>query len=210
VTYISGELKNKSMKVRFFEHTYFTNFSENPVLLDLGACTGEFTRHFLNSYPTSKSLMIEPLNRNYDVINVIEGRSEKILGAIVGKETDYVIFNEDISSTQGGSATVNYFNGIQHTVKGYTLKQLMDKFDKIDLVKVDIEGAEWDMIMNADDATLTKPSQYTIEFHDFLHPSFREKTQACIQKLAFLGYKYEAIGTNWMHGSPYYDMVFYK
>jgi len=198
------------MKVRFFEHTYFSNLSENPVLIDLGACTGEFTRHFLNTYPTGKSLMIEPLKRNYDVIQVVEDRSEKILGAVVGSETEYVTFNEDVNSTQGGSATVNYFNGIQHTVKGYTLKQLFDKFDKIDLVKVDIEGAEWDMIEMCDNETLSKPSQYTIEFHDFLDPSYKIKSYTCIQKLVSLGYKYEAIGTNWMNGSPYYDVVFYK
>lgn len=198
------------MKVRYFEHTYFSSLSDNPVLIDLGACTGEFTNHFLASYQGSYSFMIEPLKRNYDVINVIEGRSEKVLGAIVGTETDYVTFNEDINSTQGGSATVNYFSGIPHKVKAYTLKQIFDKFEKIDLVKVDIEGAEWEMILEADEETLKKPAQYTIEFHDFLDTSYRIKSYNCIQKMVSLGYKYESQKTTWMYGTPYYDVVFYK
>jgi len=198
------------MKVRYFEHTYYSDLGEKPVLVDLGACTGEFTAHFLKEYPDGYSFMIEPLDRNFNVIVPIEGRSEKVLGAVVGKEVDTVTFYEDVNSTQGGSATVNYFSGVPHTVKGYTLKQIFDKFDKIDLVKVDIEGAEWDMFILADNETLKKPDQYTVEFHDFLDPALRIKTFECIQKLTYLGYKHEAIGTNWRHGSPYYDVLFHK
>ena len=198
------------MKVRFFEHTYFSDLSENPVLIDLGACTGEFTSHFLNAYPTGKSLMIEPLHRNYAVIPTIEGRSKKLLGAIVGKPTTYTMFFEDQSSTQGGSATVNYFDGLIHQVKGYTLSELFSGYDFIDLVKVDIEGAEWDMIEYTESDVLLKARQYTIEFHDFLNPSYRERSEKSVKKLHDLGYKSEAISTTWMYGSPYYDMIFYK
>ena len=198
------------MKVRFFEHTYFTDyFSPDPVLVDLGACTGEFTNHFLSMFPSATGFMIEPLPRNFDVITVDE-RRQKIHGAVVGKETDYVTFFEDNNSTQGGSATVNYFNGTEHKVKGYTLKQIFSNFNHIDLCKVDIEGGEWDAIMEADNETLLKVSQYTIEFHDFLDPSLIKKTEECIKKLSNLGYKYESLGTNWKHGSPYYDVIFYK
>ena len=63
------------MKVRFFEHTYFSNLEENPVLIDLGACTGEFTSHFLSAYPTGTAYMIEPLKRNFNAIQTIEQRS---------------------------------------------------------------------------------------------------------------------------------------
>jgi FkbM family methyltransferase len=198
------------MKVRFFEHTYFSTLEENPVLIDLGACTGEFTNHFLSSYPTGTAYMIEPLERNFDAIQTIEQRSTKVLGAIAGKETEFVTFYEDNHSTQGGSATVNYFAGTPHIVNGYTIKSIFDQFDRIDLVKVDIEGAEWDMIMQADKETLGKPKQYTIEFHDFLDPLYRIKSYECIQKMVSIGFKYEAVSTNWMHGSPYYDVVFYR
>ena len=198
------------MKVRFFEHTYFSNLSDEPVLIDLGACTGEFTKHFLETYPKGKSLRIEPLHRNFAVIPANNERSQQILGAVVGKPTKYVTFFEDRGSTQGGSATVNYFNGTVHQVKGYTIAELFAGYEKIDLVKVDIEGAEWDMIDHADSEDLLKANQYTIEFHDFLDPSYIQRTEKCIKKLVSLGYKYESIGTAWMHGSPYYDMIFYK
>ena len=153
--------------------------------------------------------MIEPLPRNFDVIQET-ANLKKIHGAIVGTPQETITFFEDVSSTQGGSATVNYFKGIEHTVPAFTLKEIFSQYDKIDLCKIDIEGGEWDVILNADDETLQKVVQYTIEFHDFLDPTYIDKTEYCIDRLTSLGFKHESIGTDWMNGSPYYDMIFYK
>ena len=195
---------------RFSEHTFYPDLlSDSPVILDLGACVGEFTSLFLSAYPGSTSLMVEPLRRNFDTIQTEGTRSRKVLGAVVGTPQSVVEFMEDVNTIDCGSIEVNYFGGIPHKVPGFTLKELFEPFEKIDLVKMDIEGAEWDCLMQTDEETILKSNQYTIEFHDFLGPEYKQRTLDCITKMESCGYKWEAIGTDWKHGSPFYDVVFY-
>jgi len=56
------------------------------------------------------------------------------------------------------------------TVPGITLTQFMadQGIDQVDLLKVDIEGAEIDLFQTLPDATLGKIKQIAVEFHDFL------------------------------------------
>ena len=68
--------------------------------------------------------------------------------------------------------------------------------DSISILKINIEGAEWDLIktLNADD--FSSIDQIAISFHDFL-PSLRHKselTALCIDKILSNGYKMVDLG----------------
>jgi hypothetical protein len=54
----------------------------------------------------------------------------------------------------------------KNVVKSTNLKKIMDKYNvqQFELIKFDIEGAEYEILMNID-WTISK--QYSIEFHDF-------------------------------------------
>jgi FkbM family methyltransferase len=60
--------------------------------------------------------------------------------------------------------------------------------DRIDLLKVDIEGAELEMFASASDADLRKCIQITVEFHDFLYPEQRPHVESIKQRLRALGF----------------------
>lgn len=59
---------------------------------------------------------------------------------------------------------------------------------RADLVKLDIEGAEFAMFEAASDETLAAIGQLTVEFHDFLDPSLEPACRAIIARLERLGF----------------------
>ena len=59
---------------------------------------------------------------------------------------------------------------------------------KIDLIKMDIEGAEIEAIASLDDYIIKRVGQWTIEFHDSLGLSDLSSAVGCISQIADLGF----------------------
>jgi FkbM family methyltransferase len=198
-------------KITHSEHSYFTDLiSENPILLDLGSCLGTFTKHFIGNYPNAKVILVEPSKSNFGRIDINDERVTKIFGALSNKK-ETLTFKEDPNSEQNGSLLFDYFkDAIEYQVDTYTLDELCKDFETIDLVKMDIEGAEWNSLMETSEETLSKIKQITVEFHDFLNPSLRENSEKCVNRLINLGFEIDYNPTTYMHGSKYYDSLFYK
>jgi uncharacterized LabA/DUF88 family protein len=51
-------------------------------------------------------------------------------------------------------------------VKSETLNSLIERVGEIDLLKIDIEGAEYDLLEKTDIELLTKANNIILEFHD--------------------------------------------
>lgn len=199
------------MKVTFSEHTYYDEKITNvPVLIDLGSCKGAFAKHFYEKFPLATIILVEPSKSNFPLIDITGDRVHKIFGAVSHKHGETLTFYEDPKSEQNGSLLFNYFNGVPYEVQTVSLDELTKPFDRIDLVKMDVEGAEWDSIMNMKDETLNKIQQLTVEFHDFLDPRLAPRSESAVQKLLSAGFKVEYNPTTYMHGSKYYDSLFYK
>ncbi|MEK9754813.1 MAG: FkbM family methyltransferase [Rhodospirillaceae bacterium] len=71
--------------------------------------------------------------------------------------------------------------------------------DFVDLVKLDIEGAEFDFFDAASDADLANVGQWSVEFHDFLDPSLAPKVAAVIRRMEGLGFA-TVVMTRHAHG----------
>ncbi|MBM4223504.1 MAG: FkbM family methyltransferase [Gammaproteobacteria bacterium] len=71
-------------------------------------------------------------------------------------------------------------------VPAVTLDQVIAHHDleRIDLLKLDIEGAELDVLENTTDSTLCKCRQICCEFHDFLNPADRPRIRRLISRLS--------------------------
>jgi FkbM family methyltransferase len=59
----------------------------------------------------------------------------------------------------------------------------------IDLVKMDIEGAEIEVIASLDDEFIRRVGQWTIEFHDFMGMSSAADVERCVERIAGLGFR---------------------
>jgi FkbM family methyltransferase len=75
-------------------------------------------------------------------------------------------------------------------VDGITLDALLDRhrLERVDLVKVDIEGAEHPTLDAAPREVLQRVDQFTVEFHDFLHPELAQSVRATRRRLRGAGF----------------------
>jgi len=76
----------------------------------------------------------------------------------------------------------------------YTIRTMMEKLghDRVDLVKIDVEGAEYGILdgLDADDRL---PSQLLVEYHHRFPGIGKHRTAASIERLRSLGYRIFAI-----------------
>jgi len=202
--------KPKREKIVFSEHSYYPDMiSDNPVLLDLGACYGAFSKHFIEKFPAAKIVLVEANPTNFKQIS-IDSNQCMILNKAVSLKEDKIVFYEDENSSQNGSTLYNYFDGIKHEIETVSLDKLLSDFASVDLVKMDIEGAEWEVLLNTPAESLLKIQQLTVEFHDFIEKGKKNATLECVKRMKSLGYKLDYESTDYMNGSKYYDCLFYK
>ena len=73
-------------------------------------------------------------------------------------------------------------------VKLVTLEDIFSlyRIEKIDLLKVDIEGEEWNLFESFSKHDFVRIKQISVEFHDLLDPALREKSERCIKLLNHL------------------------
>ena len=76
------------------------------------------------------------------------------------------------------------------------------------MIKLDIEGAEYSVLMSID-SDIAK--QISIEFHDFIDPDLKDKTDEYVQKIIDLGYNLH-FSSKWTgrFGTDYMDCLFIR
>lgn len=194
------------------EHTFFDELlNDEIVVVDLGACKGEFINELENFFKIKKAVLVEANPTNF---NTLPNKNNYILyNMAISKNNDEVIsFYEDLNSPYNGSKIFNYFNGVEHKIKTITLETLMEKnnIDYIDILKIDIEGSEYEILPSISDECYSKIKQITVEFHDFIDNSLKLKTEEIINKLERLGFQRISKGIRYMNNSDNYDVLFYK
>lgn len=194
------------------EHTFFDNLlREEIAIIDLGACKGEFTIEMDSLYKVKKSILVEANPTNFKQLPV---KSNYVLyNNVVSNLGDLEVdFFEDPKSPYNGSMVFNYFNGINHKIKTITLDKLLEEnnIDYIDILKIDIEGSEYDLLENINEKILYITKQITVEFHDFVNPKLKGKTDEIMKKIESFGFNRISKPIVHMHNSDNYDVLFYK
>jgi FkbM family methyltransferase len=79
----------------------------------------------------------------------------------------------------------NYYD-----VESITLKDIFErnKIQNVDLVKIDIEGMEFDLIENLEESIFEKIDKFLIEYHDFYFTDGIQKLEKLKSKLNHMGY----------------------
>lgn len=155
----------------FLKNTYrFGYTGKNPVIIDCGANIGMAILFFKKLYPGSRIIAFEPNPFAFQLL-------EKNIS--INRINNVVLYNEALSSTEG---MVSFFmNDDKGTLIGSLIrerggdttfevkaKKLSDVIADInpDLVKMDVEGAEHEIIEDLQKAgKLSMASQYIIEYH---------------------------------------------
>jgi FkbM family methyltransferase len=174
---------------QFFTDKIYENFFDQiPTLesvIDIGANVGLFTELALRK-GANEVKAVEINNVAIDVFKKTHGEKEnvKLITEAISKEKgeiDIFINSENslISSVDSSP------NMIKDTVKSIGLNDLIK--EKVDLVKIDVEGAEYEIFEGASGKTLKNVKFFLIEFHNNFGGILRDDI---LKKLEDNGFEY--------------------
>jgi len=183
------------------EHTFLPAvLGPRSVVLDLGGSSAGFAQavyamcgcacHVVEAAPQKFAAIAEtPSIRKYHY--AVCGADGPVTFAVATDATQC-----DSIAPVGGSATRRTV-----TVPGISLPTLVERLglSAIDLLKVDIEGAEIAMFDATPDDLLRRIGQITVEFHDFEDPGQAPAVRRILSRLAGIGFAV-VVMTHRFHG----------
>ena len=139
-------------------------------ILDCGANVGYTSVYFANIYPNADIVSVEPELGNYKMLtfNTNFYDNIKCIRAAIWNKVTYIKIVDAMSSVTG-FMTFDTTADDPNALKTTTIAKLLSEssFNEIDILKVDIEGAEKE-VFGADDVDewLSKVKVLVIELHD--------------------------------------------
>lgn len=166
------------------DHTFCTSLladSPNPVVVDCGSNRGEFARHCAERLGASVV--------SYEADPEVAARLPTIPGvtfvnaAVAGRPGTI-----EIRRSPGTCSSIRFHAATGSPtaqVPAVTFQQILDAhgLDTVDLLKLDIEGAELDVFEQTPVDTLARCAQITCEFHDFLDPGDLPRIRRILRSL---------------------------
>lgn len=171
-------------------HFYTDILDSNSIVIDLGAHRGEFSLQLSETFGC-KCYAVEAAP---DLCGLIpENDLVKSYNYVVNDNNQPVklhLANNPECNTIHHLPAANTETVVQ--VQGITLERFLEinQIEQVDLLKVDIEGAEIELFNSLSDSTITKIKQISVEFHDFLPylDNMGQRIQAIKAKLQQLGF----------------------
>jgi FkbM family methyltransferase len=168
-------------------HTFFPRtLTGESIVVDLGANRCEFSRAVRTDY-RCRCFAVEPSPKFAATIPDLSGIST--FNYALAGHNGIMSFN---ISTEPLSSSMREIKDCERTVEvmGRTLAQFMreNQLSRIDLLKIDIEGAEIDLFDATPDEELLRIGQITVEFHDFCGLISRSDVQRVWMRLEALGF----------------------
>ena len=162
--------------------------TDSPIIIDAGANVGWFIERMKSEFPNVKLISIEPGKTNMETIKSKFGNTSNVKlleGALVGVKTKKATLTEIISvanhqgNKEHGENRYHQWHNLydsvpersdldhvnQYEVKCYTLEDILSDIEKVDYLKMDIEGSEYDVIETMTQEVADKISQLSYEDH---------------------------------------------
>jgi len=152
-------------------HTIYSKIlGSDSLVIDLGANVGQFSEAIIREFNCT-CYAIEAVPFVYSQLP--ENRLVKKFNYAISDRNEplkiYTSDNPECNSISQEAASAYGFKG-EISVDGITLETFLNNqsIELVDLLKIDIEGAEEAVFNSTSDATLCNVKQITIEFHDFV------------------------------------------
>jgi FkbM family methyltransferase len=168
------------------EYYKFTSDKSSPVIYDCGANIGISCLYFKKLYPTAH---VKAFEADPKIAEILSGNlKQNQLSDIEVIPKAVWINNDTIELTSEGADGSSIFSkGEKIKVPSIRLKELLEKEDKIDLLKIDIEGAESEVLIDCRDS-LAKIQQIFIEYHS--HITGKQSLGTILEILTQNGFRY--------------------
>jgi FkbM family methyltransferase len=170
------------------EHTFIANcLDSNSIIVDLGANEGVFTEKIHSTFGCS-IFAVEPVPQLFSKIQTNE-KVRKFNYCIAGKNGPVFLYTPPdrcASICQHDSGNPDCSIVVEGVTFEYFLKSQTIK--AIDLLKVDIEGAEIELFSSITIEHLRMLKQLTIEFHDFLWSDLHDQVESIKRRMINNGF----------------------
>lgn len=173
----------------FINKEYNFPVNINPkLIIDGGANVGYASLFFANKFPNAKILAIEPEDSNFEVLKTNTVKYKQIKPIQAGLWHKNV--NLKITGTEWGKC--GFMTGEagpddNKNIKAITIDEILreSKHKEIDILKLDVEGAEKEIFSENYDSWLSKVNILIIELHDGMKDGCSEAFYSAIKKYNF-------------------------
>jgi len=168
--------------------------------LDLGANLGSYTALAIKK-GIEKCLLVEPTPILADSLKLTFSNFKDIVveeGAVTDRNADKISFK-----TYGSDSVCNLVSDEgQISVSNYRIAELIKKhnIDKISLLKIDIEGSEYEVVMGLEDWVFNRTSSISLETH--LNQGGDDSH--LVEKIMGKGFTYKRISKSETHGEHFF------
>ncbi len=169
-------------------HTFISSIlDKKSVVIDLGANEGTFSDSIADELHCD-IFACEPIPQLYNQIN--EKRRIKKFPYCISRKNGPI----SIKIPDDSCASLYHPNEVKKDISIVVEGVIYSSFIKeinvksIDLLKVDIEGAEIDLFNSMSIADFQSHTQITVEFHDFLFPELKERINQIKLKIKESGF----------------------
>ncbi|MCX6171918.1 MAG: FkbM family methyltransferase [Flavobacterium sp.] len=169
--FIKGELKLKE--------------NINPkLIIDCGAYVGFSALFFSNKYSSSIIYAIEPEFENYNALKFNCRDEKRIIPINAAIWDSEAILEIQAGKGEWGFTTKEVESASSKTISGITIQEILNisGLESIDILKVDIEGAEYQMFNENCHSWLSKVKLIFIELHENSFPSSSKTFYESISK----------------------------
>jgi FkbM family methyltransferase len=170
----------------FANGEYEFNIDFEPLyIVDAGAFIGASSVWFSQRYPEARIIAIEPEESNFRMLEKNTANYKNIIpvrAALFPEDTELRIKDSDVEKY---AFRVERVTGEAKGINGYTVDSVMNRFGlpRIDILKMDIEGAEYDIFSNSDTGWLHNVGVLVIELHEYFRPGVTKLFYSAVKQL---------------------------
>jgi FkbM family methyltransferase len=182
----------------------FSASSDRPLIIDCGSNIGISVLYYKKLYPGSTVIAYEPDKKNFQLLS--KNISDNNLQQVRLHEAAVWVENGEISfasnAAEGSSITMANEERNVVIVPAVRLADILNKYEKIDFLKLDIEGAE-DKVVADCGSLLSRIENLFLEYHGTIHET--EKLTIILKTLRDCGFSiYLNNAANHLH-TPFYE-----
>lgn len=173
--------------------------NENSLVLDVGGYKGEFASAIINKYNCTVH-SFEPIQEFYSIIVNKFSNNKKLIPHCCGLSNS--TRKENIALLDNSSSVfAKDANVVEIQLKNVLEFLEEHRIEKVDLIKINIEGGEYDLLESLIEHDKIKMFvNIQVQFHDFVITNAKErmnKIQNTLSKTHSLTYQYEFVWENW-------------
>lgn len=195
----AGRVKAKKLGISFYppNYIYFDRLNTNSIVVDVGCADDpDYSEHIINTHGC-KCYGVDPTKKHFNALSIVENKYKGLffhLPFAVVNQSGKIYFHESVENASGSilndHVNIKKDEVVTYEVEALSITDLKNRIgSKIDILKLDLEGAEFGLIENLNKEDLVDIDQIFIEFHHHSIDRYKlEDTTRLVNKLESFGF----------------------